>query len=59
MEKLIVHRCPCKCTYNKRCFICKTSEIKGEVVIFHKCKVTKEDIPILLGTSPSEDCVGG
>ena len=43
----IIFRCPKDCPWNKQCFIFKTQgEVNGELVILHKCDVTKEDIPI-------------
>ncbi|MBQ2886072.1 MAG: hypothetical protein IJE43_20325 [Alphaproteobacteria bacterium] len=43
----IIFRCPKDCPWNKQCFICKIQgEVSGELVILHKCDVTKEDIPI-------------
>lgn len=45
----IIFRCPKDCPWNKQCFIFKTQgEVSGELVILHKCHVTKEDIPILI-----------
>ncbi len=58
MGELIVHRCPIECPYHKNCFVCKTvGEIKEDVVILHKCIVTKEDIPVHLGSGFSNKCV--
>ena len=38
------------CPYNKKCFVCKTeTEVSGNVVVLHKCMVTKEDIPVQIG----------
>ena len=43
----IICRCPKNCPWNKHCFVCKVQgKIFGDVVILHKCEVTKEDIPI-------------
>jgi len=43
----IIYRCPRSCPWKKHCFVCKTQgEVRGDVVILHKCEVTKEDIPI-------------
>lgn len=34
----------------QKCFVCKTeAEVSGNVVVLHKCAVTKEDIPIQIG----------
>lgn len=42
----MIHRCPKKCQWNKRCFVCKTKgPITEDVVVLHRCKITKEDIP--------------
>lgn len=46
----VIHRCTKECPYNKKCFVCKTeAEVSGNVVVLHKCVVTKEDIPIQIG----------
>lgn len=46
----VIHRCTKECPYNKNCFVCKTeSEVSGSVVVLHKCRITKEDIPIQIG----------
>ena len=46
----VIHRCTKGCPYNKKCFVCKTeAEVSGNVVVLHKCTVTKEDIPIQIG----------
>ena len=46
----VIHRCTKECPYNKKCFVCKTeTEVSGNVVVLHKCAVTKEDIPIQRG----------
>ncbi|MFR7578521.1 MAG: hypothetical protein ACLUW4_01025 [Butyribacter sp.] len=46
----IIHRCTRKCPYNKHCFVCKTKEpVKASITVLHKCKVTKEEIPIEIG----------
>ena len=40
----VIHRCTKECPYNKKCFVCKTeTEVSGNVVVLHKCAVTKED----------------
>ena len=50
MAQGVVHRCPRKCPWHKKCFVCKTEkEVKEDVVVLHKCVVTKEDIPVHLG----------
>lgn len=50
----IIHRCTKKCPYNKHCFVCKTEkEVCENVVVIHKCKVTKEEIPIQIGSQNS------
>lgn len=46
----VIHRCTKECPYNKNCFVCKTEpEVSGSVVVLHKCRITKEDIPIQIG----------
>ena len=46
-----IYRCPRKCPWKKKCFICKTQgNATGSITILHKCIVTKEDIPIQIGT---------
>lgn len=46
----VIHRCTKECPYKKKCFVCKTeAEVSGNVVVLHKCAVTKEDIPIQIG----------
>lgn len=50
MTQGVVHRCTRICPWHKRCFVCKTEkEVREDVVVLHKCAVTKEDIPIHLG----------
>lgn len=50
MTQGVVHRCTRICPWHKKCFVCKTEkEVKEDVVVLHKCAVTKEDIPIHLG----------
>ena len=45
-----VYRCPQNCPWKKNCFVCKTDgEVDGDVVILHKCEITKEDIPVRIG----------
>ena len=45
----VVYRCPVKCKWNKKCFVCKTQgHVKEDIVVLHKCAVTKRDIPIHL-----------
>ncbi len=47
--KETIYRCPIECKWRKNCFVCKIQGcIKEEIVILHKCKITKEDIPIHL-----------
>lgn len=42
MAQGVVHRCPRKCPWHKKCFVCKTEKEVGEdVVVLHKCVVTK------------------
>ena len=42
-----VYRCTKDCPWNKHCFVCKVQgEISGDVIILHKCEITKEDIPV-------------
>ena len=44
-----IYRCPIDCKWKKHCFICKVQgQIKADIVILHKCIVTKEDIPVHL-----------
>jgi len=58
MAKEIIHRCPQKCPWHKNCFVCKTQgEVKEDVVVLHKCMITKEDIQVHLGQSPKILCV--
>lgn len=50
MANGVIHRCTKECLYNKKCFVCKTeTEVSGNVVVLHKCTVTKEDIPVQIG----------
>ena len=50
MTQGVVHRCTRICPWHKKCFVCKTEkEVEEDVVVLHKCAVTKEDIPIHLG----------
>lgn len=45
-----VYRCPRRCPWKKHCFVCKIQgEVSGDVVILHKCEITKEDIPVRIG----------
>ena len=45
-----IYRCPRKCPWKKNCFVCKVQgELPGDVVVLHKCVVSKEDIPVHLG----------
>ena len=49
MANGVIHRCTKECPYNKKCFVCKTeTEVSGNVVVLHKCMVTKEDIQFRL-----------
>jgi len=51
----IIYRCPKNCPWNKHCFVCKLQgEVSGDVVIIHKCEVTKEDIPIRIKERKAE-----
>lgn len=51
----IIYRCPKNCPWNKHCFVCKLQgEVSGDVVIIHKCEVTKEDIPIRIKEKKAE-----
>ena len=54
----VIHKCPIKnCRYKKKCFVCKTEEpVVGNVVVLHKCVVTKEDIPVNLGMTEDDLC---
>lgn len=55
----VVHRCTKNCPWNKKCFVCKTeSEVMEDVVVLHKCKITKEDIPVHIGKATANACVG-
>lgn len=55
----VVHRCTQNCPWNKKCFVCKTkSEVREDVVVLHKCKITKEDIPVHIGKATANACVG-
>ncbi|EOS27138.1 hypothetical protein C806_00731 [Lachnospiraceae bacterium 3-1] len=55
----VVHRCTQNCPWNKKCFVCKTkSEVREDVVVLHKCKITKEDIPVHIGKTTANACVG-
>ena len=50
MVQGVIHKCTRECPWHKQCFVCKTEkEVEEDVVVLHKCKVTKEDIPIHLG----------
>lgn len=50
MMQGVIHWCTKECPWHKRCFVCKTEkEVEQDVVVLHKCVVTKEDIPIHLG----------
>lgn len=52
MVQGVIHKCTRECPWHKKCFVCKTAkEVEEDVVVLHKCKVTKEDIPIHLGKS--------
>lgn len=58
MAKEVIHRCPKKCQWNKNCFVCKTEgTITEDVVVLHKCMITKEDIPVHLGKNKNALCV--
>jgi len=58
MAKEVIHRCPVKCQWSKNCFVCKTQGYpKEDLVVLHKCKVTKEDIPVHLGMMENALCV--
>lgn len=58
MAKEVIHRCPKKCQWNKNCFVCKTEgTITEDVVVLHKCMITKEDIPVHLGETKNALCV--
>ena len=51
----IIVRCPRNCPWKKHCFVCKTQgEVRGDIVILHKCEVTKEDIPIRIKERKAE-----
>lgn len=46
-----IYRCPRICPWQKKCFVCKVSgEVPVDVVLLHKCMVTKEDIPVNIGS---------
>ena len=50
MAQGVIHKCTRECPWHKHCFVCKTEkEVEEDVVVLHKCKVSKEDIPIHLG----------
>ena len=50
MMQGVIHKCTRECPWHKQCFVCKTEkEVEEDIVVLHKCKVTKEDIPIHLG----------
>lgn len=54
-----IHRCPRKCPWHKKCFVCKTQgKVMEDVVVLHKCTITKEDIPVHLKDGYSVECVG-
>ena len=58
MAKEVIHRCPKKCQWHKNCFVCKTEgKITEDVVVLHKCVVTKEDIPVHLGVTENALCI--
>lgn len=49
VKKEVIYRCPKECRWNKSCFVCKTDgQVTRDVVVLHRCKVTKEDIPVHL-----------
>lgn len=49
MEK--IYRCPRECPWKKKCFVCKVQgDVPVDIVILHKCEVSKEEIPVHLGT---------
>ena len=49
MRNEVIHRCPKACPWKKKCFVCKTDgQVKDDVIILHKCKITKEEIPVHL-----------
>lgn len=49
MKEEVVYRCPVKCKWNKKCFICKTrGRVKEDIIVLHKCAVTKREIPVRL-----------
>jgi hypothetical protein len=55
MVQGVIHKCTRECPWNKKCFVCKTAkEVEEDVIVLHKCKVTKEDIPIHLGKTRKE-----
>ena len=48
--KEVIYRCPVKCPWKKKCFVCKVQgDVNEGIVILHKCVVTKEDIPVQIG----------
>lgn len=48
--KEVIYRCPVKCLWKKKCFVCKVQgDVNKGIVILHKCVVTKEDIPVQIG----------
>lgn len=56
MIRGVIHRCTRECPWNKKCFVCKTEkEVEEDVVVLHKCVITKEDIPIHLGKQERND----
>ena len=57
MAREVIHRCPMECKWKKNCFVCKTQGYpKEELVVLHKCVVTKEDIPVHLGRTENALC---
>lgn len=59
MQSVVIHRCPKDCPWHKKCFVCKTEGIiKEDVVILHKCQITKEDIPVHIGIGKNDLCAG-
>lgn len=47
-----IYRCPLQCQWKKNCFVCKIQgTIREDIVILHKCVISKQDIPVHLHPS--------
>lgn len=56
MMQGVVHRCTRECPWHKKCFVCKTEkDVREDVIVIHKCAITKEEIPIHLGKQENNE----